>query len=219
MSTETLSYRDMVEQLPPDSHLVLRGLSWEEYEALLQTFVEAKGLRLSYDEGRLEIMVLSAEHENYAELIKQLVGTLSLRLRIKVLHFGSATMRKKGQSKGAEADACFYVQSADAIGNRKQIDFSSDPPPDIVVEVDLHHESIAKFPIYAALGVQEIWRYDGQTLGIYHLEKAEYVGSDASVAFPMLTASRLTELLNRSQEENQYEILLAFDSWLKALGT
>ena len=85
-----------------------------------------------------------------------------------------------------------------------------------MVEVDLHHESIAKFPIYAALGVQEIWRYDGQTLGIYHLEKAEYVESDASVAFPMLTASRLTELLNRSQEENQYEILLAFDSWLKA---
>lgn len=123
---------------------MLRGVRWEEYEALLQTFVEAKGLRLSYDEGRLEIMVLSAEHESYAELIKQLVGTLSLRLRIKVLHFGSATMRKKGQSKGAEADACFYVQSADSIGNRKQIDFSSDPPPDIVAEVDLHHESIAK---------------------------------------------------------------------------
>ena len=120
MSTETLSYRDMVDQLPPDSHLVLRGVRWEEYEALLQTFVEAKGLRLSYDEGRLEIMVLSAEHESYAELIKQLVGTLSLRLRIKVLHFGSATMRKKGQSKGAEADACFYVQSADAIGNRRE---------------------------------------------------------------------------------------------------
>jgi len=35
----------------------------------------------------------------------------------------------------------------------------------------------------------------------------------------MLTASRLTELLNRSQEENQYGILLAFDSWLKARAT
>ena len=48
MSTETLSYRDMVEQLPPNSHLVLRGVSWEEYEALLETFVEAKPPSAAY---------------------------------------------------------------------------------------------------------------------------------------------------------------------------
>lgn len=215
MSTGTLSYGNMIEQLPPDSYLVMHGVAWDEYEALLETFGENKGLRLSYDEGRLEIMVLSTEHENYAELIKQLVGTLSLRLRVKVLHFGSATMRSKGQAKGAEPDACFYVQNAESIGKRKQIDFSTDPPPDIVVEVDLHHESLSKFPIYAIFGVKELWRYDGRSLVIYHLHSGEYVAADASLALPMLTSSRLTELLQRSQAESQYEVLRSFEEWLR----
>ena len=215
MSIETLSYGNMIEQLPADSYLVIHNVEWDEYEALLAAFGENKGLRLSYDAGRLEIMVLSTEHENYAELIKQIIGTLSLRLRVKVLHFGSATMRKKGHRKGAEPDACFYVQHAESIGKRKHIDFSSDPPPDIVVQVDLHHDSLSKFPIYATFGVKELWRYDGRSLHIYHLKNGEYVAADASLALPMLTSSRLTELLDHSQAESQYDVLRRFEDWLR----
>jgi Uma2 family endonuclease len=219
MATQTLQSLEMIEQLPPDSFLVLRGVRWEEYEALLAALGENRGVRVSFDQGRLAIMVLSSEHESYAELIKQLVVALSLRLRIKVLHFGSSTMKKREEGRGSEPDACFYVQNAGVIGSKKQIDFSVEPPPDIVVEVDLHHESLSKFPIYASLGVPEIWRYDGQSLVIHLLRGDHYVENEASLAFPILTSGRLSELLDRSEREDQYEILLAFEEWLASVTT
>jgi Uma2 family endonuclease len=216
MSKLTTNYCELVEQLPADSTLILHHVSWEDYEELLEAVGEAKGLRISYDGGELQIMTISARHEKYADLIKLLVGQLSLKLRIKVLFFGSATMKKRHKQKGSEPDGCFYVQSANLISGKEEIDFNSDPPPDVVVEVDIHHDSLSKFPIYAALGVPEIWRYDGQALTIYHLKEGQYITAASSQALPMLTSGTLTEFLNRSQYEDQYETLLAFEQWLQS---
>jgi len=124
-------------------------------------------------------------------------------------------MKKRRRRQGLEPDGCFYVQTAAAIGNKLRLDFESDPPPDIALEVDLHHESVSKFPIYAALGIHEIWRYDGHSLIIYHLQEGQYVPADASLALPMLTSKVLTEFLARVRREDQYDILLAFESWLQ----
>ena len=87
--------------------------------------------------------------------------------------------------KGAEPDGSFYVQNADAIIGKRRIDLSVDPPPDVVVEIDITSESLSKFPIYAAFGVPEIWRYDGRAAQIYHLVNQSYVETDASLAFPV----------------------------------
>ena len=127
-------------------------------------------------------------------------------------------MKHSRWRKGSEPDACFYVQSASRIGNRVLLDFTNDPPPDIVVEVDINHDSLSKFPIYAALGVSEIWRYDGQALTIHLLEHNQYITSEASVALPMLTSAVLTEFLSRSRSEDQYETLLEFETWLEGRG-
>ena len=70
-------------------------------------------------------------------------------------------------------------------------------------------------PIYAALGIHEIWRYDGHSLIIYNLQEGQYVPADASLALPMLTSKVLTEFLARVRREDQYDILLAFESWLQ----
>ncbi len=83
------------------------------------------------------------------------------------------------------------------------------------MEIDLHHESISKFPIYAAFGVPEIWRYDGDSLAIYRLQKREYVESETSHCLPLLTGRVLTQFLARSPKEDQYDIMLAFEEWLK----
>jgi len=109
-----------------------------------------------------------------------------------------------------------YVQSASAIGNRIQIDFAVDPPPDLVVEVDIHHDSRAKFAIYAAFGVPEIWRYDGDELTIHHLQEDRYVEVEKSLALPMLSGSVLTDLLARLTKDGESETLVAFDEWLQS---
>jgi Uma2 family endonuclease len=207
---------ELIERMPTDSVLTQHGVSWDEYEELLETVGDASGLRISYDEGRLQIMTLSQRHERYSTLIARMVDRVSRLLRIRILFYGSSTMKKRKKQKGVEPDACFYVQNALLVGTKNEIDFETDPPPDVVVEIDVHHDSLSKFPIYAALGVPEAWRYDGDSLTIYQLREGQYVASPASQSLPMLTSAVLTEFLARSPKQDQYDILLAFEDWLKS---
>ena len=215
MSTQTLHYYEIVSQLPEDTVITFRNVSWEEYEDLLKQVGEASGLRISFDDGTLKVMTLSSEHEKYERFFEALVTAVRLRLRINILSFGSATMRKRKKRKGNEPDACFYVQTADAIGNRLHIDFEIDPPPDIAVEIDVHHDSRDKFSIYAGLGVPEIWRFDGHALTVFVLEQDRYEEAAASRALPMLTSQILTEALTSLPDKGEFQALVAFDEWLQ----
>lgn len=222
MSTQIASYYDMVSQLPEGASVTFQDVSWDEYEELLEQVGEAPGLRISYDNGSLSVMTISVEHEKYSEFIKSLVASLRVRLRLNILAFGSATMRKPKRSAGHEPDSSFYVQSAALIGNRIDVDFEKDPPPDIVVEIDVHHDSRSRFRMYARLGVPEIWRYDGHEMTIYHLEtqalesNARYIEHETSAALPMLTAQLLSEMLERMRNEGELTALLAFEEWLNS---
>lgn len=217
MSTITTTrWHQLVKEFPADSLITLRHIPWEEYEDLLAQLGEDRsGLRVSYNEGILQIMTLSPEHENYAEFISGLVRLLSARLRINIRFFGSMTMKKHRQAKGTEPDACYYVQQAALIGNRVELDFDTDPPPDIAVEVDMHHGSIDKFPIYAALGVPEIWHYDGQQLTIHQLAQDAYIPVENSRALPLMTSRTLTDFLTRLRAEGEFQTILVFDEWLQ----
>src|SRR5215467_6809850 len=143
MSAEAISYVDVIDKLPPDSSLVLHHVPWDEYVALLEAVGEASHLRISYDNGTLQIMTLSSEHESYQSTIDHLVVLVIFRRRLRIRCFGSATIKAEGKGKGFEPDLCYYVQTAAKIGNKNRLDFGTDPPPDIVVEVDLLHDSFS----------------------------------------------------------------------------
>jgi Uma2 family endonuclease len=217
MISETTDYYAVVSQMPEDTVVIFHDVPWEEYEELLAQVGEAPGLRISYDDGTLKVLTLSSEHEKYTRFIEKLVTLLSLRLEIRILSFGSATMKKSKRRKGNEPDCCFYVQTAAALGKRIKLDFAVDAPPDIAVEVDVHHASQEKFSIYAALGVPEIWRFDGQQLFIHMWQEDQYVEAEVSRALPMLTSRILTEYLTRMREEGEFEAIIAFDEWLQSL--
>ena len=212
---QTATYTELIERLTPEATLTLRGVSWETYEDLLEALGEAPALRISYDEGVVQIMTISFEHEFFAECINHFVGLVRTVMRIKIISFGRATMKKQEKLKGAEPDACYYVKSAAALGNKFRLDLQTDPPPDIVVETDVYHDSQSKFPIYAALGVPEIWRFDGKRLAIHRLQNDQYVESPRSEQLPILTGEILTQFLDRAQEEDQDEALRAFEDWLR----
>jgi Uma2 family endonuclease len=217
ITTATATYYDLVSQMPEDTVVIFHNVPWDEYVALSKQVGETRRLRLSFNDGTLKVMSLSPTHEKYTDFIKSLVVHVRLRLRINILFFGSTTMRKRQQSKGNEPDACFYVQNAAAIGNRIDIDFDVDPPPDVVVEVDIHHVSTDNDPIYAALGVPEIWRYNGREMRILRLQGESYVTVETGQALPMLRASILTEYLERLRRDGEFPAILAFDEWLQSL--
>ena len=110
MTTLTAHYREVIERLPTDSTLILRGISWAEYEELIEAVGEAPGLRISYDQGMMQIVTLSSEHKSFARLIERLVDRLSSRLRIKVLSSGSATMKHSRCCRNPTLTFTFRVQ-------------------------------------------------------------------------------------------------------------
>ena len=72
-----------------------------------------------------------------------------------------------------------------------------------------------KLPIYAQVGVPEIWRYDGQRLRIYILTPEGYVESDTSFALPLLTGQRLSEALVQSKTVKRTTLLRSFRTWIR----
>ena len=129
--------------------------------------------------------------------------------------FGSTTYRRKRKRKGAEPDLSFYVQNAHLMEGQPSLDLDIDPPPDVVVEIGMTSESSSKFSIYAALGVNEIWLYNGMQAHFYQLDEGTYIEIDRSIAFPLLTLEVLTEFLEISKAEGQTSTLKAFRQWVK----
>ncbi len=216
MRVQTADYLDAVTHLPPGGRLTFYDINWDEYEQLLAELGESPRFRISYSDGRLEIMSPSAKHEKYKNLVHDLVLILSDELDEEVLSYGSTTLKLQPRRKGAEGDDCFYVQHAGDIAERDQIDLRRDPPPDLVIEIDLTHESTGKFDIYAALGVSEIWHYDGARWQILRLTEQAYSPVPFSLAFPILSIEQLAGFVAASMSGSPKQARRAFRDWVKA---
>jgi Uma2 family endonuclease len=113
---------------------------------------------------------------------------------------GSTTINRPDLKRGAEPGCAYYIQNKPKVAG-KTVDFSQDPPPDLVLEVDITHTEIDKNSLYASIGVLEFWRYDGQKLQIYVLEANKYIDCDRSPTFPWIQKSYLYNFLEESQKD------------------
>jgi Uma2 family endonuclease len=219
MSTQTASYIEAIEHLPKGGILRLPQVSWEDYEQLLADLGDNYHVRVSYACGWLEIMSPLPEHERFGEIVQDIAREITRELGVKLEACGSMTIRSAWQAQGAEPDTCFYVQNAARIIGKRSLDFNVDPPPDIVVEIDVTNASQSKFPIYAALGVPEIWRYDGSQAYFYHLAGEQYVETTHSRTFPFLTGAVLAQFIEQSKTAGQDAALDAAREWVRANKT
>jgi len=216
MSTQTLSYLDAIAHLPAGGTLILTDVPWEEYEQLLADLGDSYSARITYDNGRLEIMSPSFKHENYSVVAAQIARMIADEMDIVLESLGSTTYKQQWLARGVEPDACFYIQNAARIIGNERIDLATDPPPDIVVEIDVSHESTTKLKIYTGMRVPEVWRYDERRMHIHQLTEQGYVEVSASLAFPVLTTDALSQFLEQSKTEGQTATLRSFREWLRA---
>lgn len=197
-------------------HVVLDGVSWEQYEQLLRDLGD-RPIRVTYDRGRLEIMAPLINHERWKSRYGRLIEVMCEELDFDVEVAGSTTFKREDLDRGLEPDECYYVQHADAVRTKDQLDLTSDPPPDLVIEVDIKSKSVPKEPIYAALGVPELWRFDGKKLTVLRLRKAKYQPSNASGVFPFLPMDGFQGFALRLASERQPKVLREFRAWVKTL--
>jgi Uma2 family endonuclease len=201
---------DATEHLPDGATLVVHQVEWDAYERLLEDLAGRPHLRVSYDCGRLEVVSPSSRHERHARLFDGLVREFATAQKYTVEMLGQTTWKRRAVAKGVEPDCCYYIQNAERVIGKEDLDPESDPPPDIAVEIDITNTSQAKLSIYAALLVPEIWRYDGKTVRIYELAAGKYVQVSESRLLPGLTGTLLGESVERSRNQGQTKALAEF---------
>lgn len=185
---------------PTRQVLRLTDVDWPTYSRLLRTFARRPAVRLAYDRGELELMAPQLEHDDDSALLADLVFILTEELGLPLKRGGSTTLRRRRKSRGIEPDACFWIASAAQLAGRRRLDLRRDPPPDLAIEVDVTHSSLDRFGIYAALGVPELWRLDGNTLTFYRLgDDGQYAVVLASVAIPAVTPTELLAVLTEAR--------------------
>ncbi|PHJ68400.1 hypothetical protein VF14_28825 [Nostoc linckia z18] len=201
--------------LEPTEIIHLSGISWQTYENLLAELSVNRRLRLTYNRGSLEIMAPSPEHERYKRIAGRFVETLAEELKVRIECLGSTTF-KRPELSGAEPDECFYIENINAIKGKKRIDLAQDPPPDLVVEIDITSSSINRFQVYADMGVPEIWRYDGKDFSINVLQNQKYISVEQSLAFPNLPLTEISNFLEKVEEKDYLELVQEFRQWVKS---
>ena len=183
-----------------ENRVALRGISWLSYQQILHALPNSRAARLTYDRGILEITMPLETHEFSLRLIERFIIILVMEMGMKLKTMGSTTMDREDLQRGAEPDCAYYIQNQPKVAG-KIVDFSQDPPPDLVVEVDITHTDIDKNKLYASLGVPEFWRYNGQALKIYTLQESEYVECDRSPTFPWMQKEYLYNFLEEAQQD------------------
>ena len=157
-----------------EQRVVLHNVSWETYERILSEHVDSRSPRFTFENGELEIMSPSAERERYIWLIGDLVGVLADVMDLDAESLGSTTFRREEHERGFEPDCCFYFENAVRVRGKDRLDLSVDPPPDLVVEVDVTNPSIAELPIFAEFGVAEVWRVRQERRSAFRLRAGQY---------------------------------------------
>jgi Uma2 family endonuclease len=148
-----------------------------------------------------------------------LIETLALERAVAAEGLGSTTFKRGDLAKGLEPDECYYLRGAGGLRRKREADLPRDPPPDLVVEIDITHRAIDREGIYAALGVAEVWRFDGRALTFLLLQAdGTYRRADTSTAFPRLHAADVQRFLKEAEDKDQGAAVLAFRDWIRSGG-
>lgn len=210
----TTPQTEVVLNVPAGKSALLENVDWHTFEAILTELGDHRAARLAYDRGLLEIMAPLPEHEYYKEAIGDLVKDLADELDIDYETLGSTTWKRQDLLAGVEPDNCFYFQNESRIRGKLNFDLTQDPPPDLALEIDMTSKSLNRMPIYARLGVPEIWRYD-QGLKIYQLQDDAYIETTTSLAFPKFPVQQIIAFIQQHQAVGKKAMRRAFREWVR----
>jgi Uma2 family endonuclease len=191
------------------------GVTWDDYEAMLR-IVEGTSLRVTYDDGELEVVSPLRHHERRKTRLGRIVEIIALVLGLPMECLGSTTLKKPAKKKGLEPDECYYVQNEPVVRRRDDLDLDSDPPPDLAIKVDQTSSSIPHEPIYAGLGVPELWRLRRGILAALLLdEDGTYDPSETSRCFPFLDMAEVARFLMRKLPEGETAWAQEIANWVR----
>jgi Uma2 family endonuclease len=198
-----------IETLLAEKRVAFYHISWQSYEKILEALGDRRAARITYYQETLEIVTPLEEHESAHDRLGILIHILTEELNLNIKSMGSTTLKIPHLKVGAEPDKCYYIQNEPAVRGKK-VDLSIDPPPDLIIEVDITPTDINKNQLYQEMKVPEFWRYNGKTLTIYLFSQEQYQESETSATFPLLTKSIVYEFLAQCHTQGESQTKRAF---------
>jgi Uma2 family endonuclease len=184
----------MVTHLPTsdveeDQRVVLNGMSWQDFEALLAIRGDRAGARMYYLDGAIEIMSPTKIHEGRKKTLARVLELWAVETGVELSGFGSWTLKKEVREAGGEPDECYIV--GDPEKDR----------PDLVIEVEWSRATgLSKLEIYRRLGIRELWTLkDDGRLVIRVLQKDAWVERKRSKLLPKLDVAWLASFIDKPQ--------------------
>ena len=202
-------------QITGEERFLLTDISWDFYRRFCEE-LDGRRVRLTYDRGKLEIMITKRPHEFYKTLLAKLVEQLVLELNLPVSSGGSMTFQREDLQRGIEPDECWWLAHEAQIRGLRELDLGRDPPPDLAVEVEITSSLLDRVSVYAAMRVPEIWRFDGSNLRFCVLqEDGAYRDEERSAAFPFLKPEHLMPYLQIDDAKDETTRIREFVQWLR----
>lgn len=167
-------------QLPPGSVMRIPG-SWQDYCALRDSRGDGSIPRIKYRDGEILLMSPMPRHGREAHLLARIVEMLLDTQNRNYEAFTPITMDIP-ESRGIEPDYCFYIDNWQAAIGKDRIDWQVDPPPDLVIEIDVTTYTAAED--YLPYSVPEVWLFKKSRLLIYCLNNGTYDLRETSQFFP-----------------------------------
>jgi Uma2 family endonuclease len=199
-----------------EPRVLLHGVSWEEYESIGEALRDRPNLRLTYDDGALEIMTTSHRHEVLKKWMGGAIEALVEECGLSLAVGGSMTFKKVRRRRGLEPDECYWIANERVMRGRTDYDPEVHPPPDLALEVEVSRSAINRMALYATLGVPEVWRYDGERLRVFALgEDGAYHLRTGSAFFPGVPVEELPAFANPDQTKDYLSKLREFRTWVR----
>jgi Uma2 family endonuclease len=199
--------------------VVFEGVDWADYEAMLR-IVGDRPIRVTYDRGRMEVMSPIWRHGNVSYLLGRLIDVLTEERDVPVEAGDPVTFKRQDLEKGVEPDKCYYLgDRAALVRGKARLEMGVDPPPDLVVEADVSHSSLDRLNIHAALGVREVWRFDGNAIQFLHLQAdGSYHPHDSSLNFQDLDLAVVARFLERALDSDKTAWVRSFRAHVRGMG-
>jgi Uma2 family endonuclease len=166
--------------LPPGS-VVRLPATWEEYQTVSQQRGDGSIPRLKYRYGELLLMSPLPQHGKDAHILANVITSLLDHLEREYDAFTPVTMELPEES-GIEPDYCFYINHWEAVLGKKRINWRTDPPPDLVLEIDI--TSYSEVNDYLPYRVPEVWLFKRERLRVYQFQGNTYTLQTQSRYFP-----------------------------------
>ncbi|MCA9794465.1 MAG: Uma2 family endonuclease [Candidatus Eremiobacteraeota bacterium] len=191
----------------------MANVDWDGYCKIYKAMAPNR-IRITYDQGRLELMSPSPEHERIKSQLSCILEALFMAFEVDFLNGGSTTFNSQLLDKGFEPDECYWLTHLEQVADLSTYDTQTSPPPDLGIEVDVSSSSMNRAGLYAAFGVTELWRYEqDETIRLLRLENGVYHPVARSLFLPRVEPTQVGEFVEMGKTLITSRLIREVQKW------